>query len=1293
MDPVTIKEFRSPFRYTQPRVIELEPGRWMWEASLEDVRRSQLPEIVPFAFVVNGVPVRKEDLLAIWLSPGDQVIAVPYVGDDDIIPMVIGVIFAIIATVVSSGTLAPALGAAFEAGGIGAIAGAAAVSIIGGVIVSSMVKAPDVATQDMTGYDTSQSYSWSPATTQQQGTAIPRPYGLNKLYGNVVNWHIDNINDTQYLNVLICLGVGPVSRLYNFKINDQPVENFAGVEIHTRLGHLDQTPIPNFNDTKKEYAISPVKVAYGSPVTYTTVDDDFNGLEVVISFPSGLWYANDLGGLDAISINLGVEIKKQGTATWVPITQQVIATKETYFGGRWSLGRWFDGEAGPTWYEYSTGSTNPADHYEGESAGIVPVGDCLYELLWHWISQEYSRTVYTTVNYVTVTGAQSTVIRRTFRVNNLDPGKYDIRVTNMTPDRTSSRYGDDCYLTSVQEIYTDDFEYPRMVLVGIKALATGQISGTIRFSCYCDGALIRATLDGSAWQTAYSRRPAWIGYDILTRPVLDNNGSPVRYDGLMPDRVDTDAHLELAGYNATFVPDGSGETEELCLFDGVFDHASTVWDSLLKVYRIGRAAPYYSGTRITLAINKPEASPESGFLVGMGSILKDSFQEHWSSIEERPTELTVEILNKDNDFAREPLQVINPNLVTNKASLNMDMFGVIRTSQAWRDGTMRLKANELLTNTVSVSLPVSAIECRIGQVVNISHDVPQWGFSGRVAGISGNDTVILDRDVAMEAGKTYGIIIWLKSDERIYRQVQSVSGGVVVVSSPFETGHIPEKYDNYSYGEIGKVTKPFRILSVQPDMDHRFKLTCLEYNASLWNLDSQQPVLPTPDYSAIDVLPPVLNLSVRDRLTKRVDGTIDEMIEISFSRPSNNMYDHAEIYYNRDSSGWQFASSTWGTSYLLPCIALSSYKIAVVTVNTAGGKMTIPAAPQAEIVPLGKTAPPSNVADIWASPAIGGLRLDWTAISDVDIDYYLLRYHPSASGAWTGAMDVAKIYSTSITLPAAKSGKYLLKAVDTSGNESASAISVITDIPTILAWNVQAELVEEPAFAGTKTHMAVSAGKLVLESQGSFDGIADLDAVQNIDSLDQAFWPDGYYETPEVDLGSIQTARCSAIVEFVGVDTQHLFDSIQDIDAVSDLDGDLSGVGIQTQIALSQNGVDWGDWQNFMIGDYTARKFKMRVHVYTNKPTQYVEISKIHFIVDMPDRSERGQDVTVPVGGLSVAFARSYIAKPLVRITIQSALDGDYYELSSVSTTGFTIYIKNAGSTVSRVIDWESKGY
>lgn len=1279
-------------------MIELEPTPYLWQASLAEIRRANLPAVVPFVFVVNGSIVRERDIAGFFLLPGDVVIAVPDPGfdDDGIFPMVVGLLFAAAAVAVSAGTLAPLLGTAFGVGNFGAIAVSMGISILGGIVTSALTKSPDTPTMDaLQGFNTTQTYSWNPMTTQQEGGAIPRPYGMNKLFGNIINWNIENVNDKQYLNVLICLGVGPCSRLYNHKINDQPIENYPGVEIHTRLGHLDQDPIPNFNDTKVETGpLSPMKVVYGTPVTFTTVGDGFGGLEVDVTFSQGLWHANDLGGLDVVSVNLRVEVKKQGTDDWIPVARQVVTAQETYYGGKWSYGYWITWEYGDaTWMEITAGDTDPASHYEGEGAWVGSYDDARW-CLWRWITQAYVRTVSSTVDYVTISGAQNTAIRRTFRADSLSEGKYDIRITNLSPDQTSSRYGDDCYLTAVREVYYDDFEYPRMILVGIRALASDYLSGSIRYSCYCDGALVRATLDGIAWTTEFSRKPAWVGYDVETRPVLDNDGNVVRYDGLLPDRVDLDSRLELADYNATLVPDGKGGTEELCLFDGVFDSATTIWDSLLKIYRAGRSVPYHAGTMISLSINKPADAPEEGFMIGMGAILSGYINEHWSSIEDRPTELNVEIMNGDNDFERVPLLVVNPNRVSYQPPLSMDMFGVIRPSQVWRDGRLRLAANQYLTNTVAITVARAlAIETRIGQVVNISHDLPQWGYSGRLAGISGTDTVILDREVTLTAGKTYGIIFWLASDVRVYRQVLSVTAGTIVkVTAPFDVGNEPQKYDNYAFGEIGKETKPFRILSRQPDMDQRVKLSCLEYNGTLWNTDTEQPVLPTPDYSSLEPLPPVLSMTVQERMTRRVDGTIDEMIEVSFTKPASFFYDHAEIWYSRDGAGFIFGGTTRGNAYQLPCVALSQYTVAVLTVNTAGARMTPQNAPQASITPLGKTARPANVTAFWADPAQGGVRFGWTAVPDVDVDGYLLRYNPDESGSWSNSTDAARVYGTTITLPAAKSGLYLLKAIDTSGNESAAAISVVTHIPTILGWNVQEELVEEPAFAGTKTHMAVLADKLVLESQGTIDDITDFDAVANIDTLDADFYAEGFYETAAVDLGSVQTARCSSVVEFAGVDSEQLIDDIQDFDAVSSLDGDLSGVGIQTQIALSQDGVTWGDWQNFMIGDYTAQAFKMRVRAYTTQPKQYVEISKVRFLVDMPDRAERAQDVTVPVEGLDVAFTTPFMTRPTVWIDIQSGSEGDKPELS-VTTTGFNVVVKNAGSPVERTIDWTAEGY
>lgn len=1296
MDRVTIKEYRSPFRQTKPRVIELEPTPYLWQASLADIRRANLPAEVPFIFVVNGTVVREHELPSVFLSPTDLVIIVPDPGfEGDAFPMIVGLLFAAAAIVISGGALAPLLGPSFAAGFSGAIITSMAVSIMGGIVTSALTKSPDTPTMDaLQGFNASQTYSWNPMTTQQQGGAIPRPYGMNKLYGNIVAWNIENVNDTQYLNVLLCLGVGPVSRIYNHKINDQPVENFRGVEIHTRLGHLDQDPIPNFNDTKVEAGpLSPMKVVNGLPVAFTTTGDSFNGLEVDVTFPNGLGYANDLGGIDTLNVNLSVQVRKQGSATWIPLAQQVVTTQETHYGGRWSYGYWITWEYGDaTWMEISSGDTNPASHYDGEGAWIGSYDDAKW-YLWRWIVQTYVTTATSTVGYVTISGARNTAIRRSFRGDHLEGGRYDVLVTNHSPDQTSSRFFDDCYLTAVREIYYDDFEYPRMVLVGIKALGTDQLSGSLRYSCYCDGALVRVTLDGSAWSTEFSRRPAWIGYDVLTRPVLDNNGNAVRYDGLLPEKADVDSHLDLTEYNATMVPDGLGSTEELCLFDGAFDSGSTVWDTLLKIYRAGRAVPYYAGTKVALAINKPEETPEEGFFIGMGSVLRNSFLQHWSSSEDRPSELTVEILNGDNDFERIPLQVINPNLVSHQPPLSMDMFGLIRPSQVWRDGRLRLNANQLLTNTVSVSLPVSAIECRIGQPVNISHDVPQWGYSGRLAGISGDDTVILDRIVTVTAGKTYGMVIWIKADAPVYRQVLSVTDGTVVTfTEAFDAGEEPQKYDNYSFGEMGQETKPFRILSILPDMEHRFKLTCLEYNGTLWNSDTEQPVLPTPNYSALIALPTVGSVTLQDRLTKRVDGTIDEIIVVSFLKPSSLFYDHAEIWYRRDGAGFVRSGTTRGDTYELPCVALSQYVVAVVSVNTMGLRENPADAPQASIIPLGKTARPSTPTEFWAEAAQGGVKFGWTPVEDKDIDYYLMRYNANESGVWANSMGDLRIYATTITLPAAKSGLYFLKAIDTSGNESAAAISLITNIPTILNWNVQEELIEEPGFTGTRTDMALIGAKLVLETQTELDDIEELDAIEDFDTLDADYCPAGFYELDPIDLGSVQTARCSSVVEYTGVDSEQLIDDILDFDGVTNLDGDLTGVGVQTQIALSQDREEWGDWQNFLVGDYTFWSVKMRVKAYTTRPKQYVEISKVHFLVDMPDRSERDQDVTVPVEGLEVEFTAPFMKRPTVWIDIQSGAEGDKRELS-VTTTGFNVLVKNSGSPVERKIDWTAEGY
>ena len=88
------------------------------------------------------------------------------------------------------------------------------------------------------------------------------------------------------------------------------------------------------------------------------------------------------------------------------------------------------------------------------------------------------------VPYTTISGAETSTIRRTFKLNYLPPSKYYVRARFYEAPPTTSRYGSDCYLEYITEEIGDDFTYPNTALISVRALATDQLSGgTPKISC------------------------------------------------------------------------------------------------------------------------------------------------------------------------------------------------------------------------------------------------------------------------------------------------------------------------------------------------------------------------------------------------------------------------------------------------------------------------------------------------------------------------------------------------------------------------------------------------------------------------------------------------------------------------------------------------------------------------------------------------------------------------------------------------------------------------------------------
>lgn len=189
--------------------------------------------------------------------------------------------------------------------------------------------------------------------------------------------------------------------------------------------------------------------------------------------------------------------------------------------------------------------------------------------------------------------------------------------------------------------------------------------------------------------------------------------------------------------------------------------------------------------------------------------------------------------------------------------------------------------------------------------------------------------------------------------------------------------------------------------------------------------------------------------------------------------------------------------------------------------------------------------------------------------------------------------------------------------------------------------------------------------------------------------------PFGAYESKNIVILSEPTL-CGVSLDYsVGAENIHNFiDNIPDFDMVSDFDGDYSGYyDIKAKIALSQDGTTWGDWADYHQGDYVAKAFKFRIELNSKNENVRPILADFSFTVDMPDRFEKGTSITVSTNGLSVLFAKPFQIKPNTQITIVSAVEGDFIQLTNESKDGFSVVIKNNNVGVSRVINWLSQGY
>jgi len=517
---------------------------------------------------------------------------------------------------------------------------------------------------------------------------------------------------------------------------------------------------------------------------------------------------------------------------------------------------------------------------------------------------------------------------------------------------------------------------------------------------------------------------------------------------------------------------------------------------------------------------------------------------------------------------------------------------------------------------------------------------------------------------------------------------------------------------NITNSRMGWSNKPFEVIGSQLAFNEvvgvDLELREVASDVYDWSTSEESPYDPAPNTNlptVTDITPP--SIFSTDTLEINAETIVTKLVvALAGTATFQDRYEvQAKPSYETD---WLNLGQASGTTFQLANVIDGAvYDIRARSINILGIRSAW-TTEQHEVV--GKTAPPQNVQDFTINIIGTQAYLTWSPVPDLDLSHYRIRHARETTGAnYANAVDLIPKVSRPATfaIAPAMTGTYFIKAIDKLGNESLSATETIAIIEDIKDLNVVATITESPTFSGSKTECVVTEeGFLVLDTATDFDDVTGLfdDADGDFDSGGGTVSTSGTYEFADYfDLTQVYTSRLTANLNVTRLDYINLFDDATGNfdDRVGLFDGDPNSYGdtnVQLYVATTEDDPSgdpvWSAWRPFFVGDYKARAFKFKAVLTTTSGESSPQLESLSVNIDMPDRVASGDNLTSGAGAYAVTFGKSFKVTPAIAIAAENLAQGDYYEITSKSASGFTITFKDSGgSAVSRTFDYVAKGY
>ncbi|OAN53902.1 hypothetical protein A6A04_13500 [Paramagnetospirillum marisnigri] len=879
-------------------------------------------------------------------------------------------------------------------------------------------------------------------------------------------------------------------------------------------------------------------------------------------------------------------------------------------------------------------------------------------------------------------------------------GQYEVRIRRTTADTDDSQIVDDTAWTVLRTFRSappTNFPYP-LAMTAIRIRASEQLQGVI--------SELNATVtsyapdwNGTAWVEAETQNPASLMRLVLTGPANE--------------RRRTEAQLDDESFIAFWeFCDANGYK-----FNMVRDFSASVWDTCADICSAARASPSITDGLWSVIFDdadKPVTqhfTPRNSWGYKFERVLMDV-----------PHAWRCRFVDEDNGFQQDERIVYDDGYDESNATKfeGIEFPGVTNRDLIWKHGRFHIAQARLRPEIHSFYADFEHLVCRRGDLIRVGHDVPMWGSAwGRVKSlvVDGSNTtgVILDEAVTMETGVAYACRFRLEDGSGLSTSLVTIEGEGPEIEFliPIPTASGPQVGDLAMFGEADRETEELIVRAIRPGPDLTAIIECVEKAAAIYAADTGAIPAFTPNITVgadpTRLKPPAPSIvgvqSGTSALQVGSDGSFASRILVSLQPGAGTPRTASYVVRSRPvgSSVWQIVeqSASQGTVAISGVADGFLYEIQAQAISVYGV-----AGAWSDVVTetvVGQSELPDNPTGFRVNIIDGTAHLDWTAGTAIDISHARLRYSPELSGAtWAASVDVIERIpraATSVTAPA-MAGTYLLKFVDHAGNESEMAAAAITNVTTIQGLNfIQSVNQESPSFTGVGDGVSYSAAYdgLMLAPAGDLYGAADLYDVPDLLMYGGLATEGTYVLDDTIDLGGVFTSRVTAALTVAGLNVTSDLYAFEDLYSPANLYGVTDGqysASLEISVTADDPGASptWGDWQPFLVGDYTGRAFRFRIRLTGTAPSITPLLTRVYVEIDMPDRTV-GFTASVGTGGAHVTFGPAFFVTPSIGLSVSDGQEGDAYTITGLAEDGFNIAFTNSGSPVARTISGIAQAY